>query len=162
MSPDDLQMCLHDQESFRSIFGPCWHKTGKPTYYAHLSRIWKLTHFTGFIRKVFATKILLSGKFSFFCDSDTLNTIPCSTSLPFNITPVQPCFPFNFSRGRCISLNNSHSFMESLVNQRQIKISVSCVIWSLWTNIASPTTSRVCSCHSACWQLWIKELHHLK
>ena len=32
----------------------------------HLSRIWKLTRFTHFIRKVFATKILLSGKFSLF------------------------------------------------------------------------------------------------
>ena len=34
--------------------------------YAHLSQIWKLTRFTRFIRKVFATKILLSGKFSLF------------------------------------------------------------------------------------------------
>ena len=31
-----------------------------------MSRIWKLAWFTRFIRKVFATKILLSGKFSFF------------------------------------------------------------------------------------------------
>ena len=32
----------------------------------HLSRIWKLTRFTRFIRKVFATKILLFGKFLLF------------------------------------------------------------------------------------------------
>ena len=50
-----------------SIFGPCLCiKSCKPTFYAHLSRIWKLTQFTRFIRKVFATKILLSGKFSLF------------------------------------------------------------------------------------------------
>ena len=33
------------------------------TFYAYLSRIWKMMQFTGFIRKVFGTKILLSGKF---------------------------------------------------------------------------------------------------
>ena len=50
-----------------SIFGPCWcTKPCKTTFYAHLSRIWKLARFTRFIRKVFATKILLSGKFSLF------------------------------------------------------------------------------------------------
>ena len=38
----------------------------KHTFYAYLSRIWKMMQFTGFIRKVFATKILLSGKFSLF------------------------------------------------------------------------------------------------
>ena len=38
----------------------------KHTFYAYLSRIWKMMQFTGFIRKVFATKILLSGKFSPF------------------------------------------------------------------------------------------------
>ena len=41
-------------------------KSCKTTFYAHLSRIWKFTWFTRFIRKVFATKILLSGKFSLF------------------------------------------------------------------------------------------------
>ena len=41
-------------------------KICKHTFYAYLSRIWKLMHFTRFIRKVFATKIMLSGKFSFF------------------------------------------------------------------------------------------------
>ena len=41
-------------------------KSCKTTFNAHLSRIWKLTRFTRFIRKVFATKILLSGKFSLF------------------------------------------------------------------------------------------------
>ena len=50
-----------------SIFGPCLcTKSCKTTFYAHLSRIWKLTRFMHFIRKVFATKILLSGKFSLF------------------------------------------------------------------------------------------------
>ena len=50
-----------------SIFGPCWcTKSCKTTFYAHLSRIWKLARFTRFIRKVFATKILLSGKFLLF------------------------------------------------------------------------------------------------
>ena len=50
-----------------SIFGPCWcTKSCKTTYYAHLSQIWKLTRFTRFVQKVFATKILLSGKFSLF------------------------------------------------------------------------------------------------
>ena len=41
-------------------------KTCKTTFCAHLSQIWKLTRFTRFIRKVFAAKILLSGKFSLF------------------------------------------------------------------------------------------------
>ena len=50
-----------------SIFGPCWcTKSCKTTFYAHLLRIWKLARFTRFIRKIFVTKILLSGKFSFF------------------------------------------------------------------------------------------------
>ena len=50
-----------------SIFGPCWcTKSCKTTFYAHLSQIWKLAQFTRFIQKVFATKILLSGKFSLF------------------------------------------------------------------------------------------------
>ena len=50
-----------------SIFGPCWcTKSCKTTFYAHLARIWKLARFTRFIWKVFATKILLSGKFSLF------------------------------------------------------------------------------------------------
>ena len=50
-----------------SIFGPSWcTKSCKTTFYAHLSRIWKLARFTRFIQKVFATKILLSGKFSLF------------------------------------------------------------------------------------------------
>ena len=50
-----------------SIFGPCWcTKSCKTTFYVHLSRIWKLARFKRFIRKVFATKILLSGKFSLF------------------------------------------------------------------------------------------------
>ena len=38
-------------------------KSCKTTFDAHLSRIWK---FTRFIRKVLATKILLTGKFSLF------------------------------------------------------------------------------------------------
>ena len=38
----------------------------KHTFYAYLSRIWKMMQFTGLIRKVFATKILLSGKFLLF------------------------------------------------------------------------------------------------
>ena len=41
-------------------------KICKHTFYTYVSRIWKLMQFTCFIRKVFATKILLSGKFSFF------------------------------------------------------------------------------------------------
>ena len=50
-----------------SIFGPCWcTKSCKTTFYTHLARIWKLSQFRRFIRKVFATKILLSGKFSLF------------------------------------------------------------------------------------------------
>ena len=49
------------------IWGMCWcTKSCKTTFYAHLSQIWKLTRFTRFIRKVFATKILLSGKLSLF------------------------------------------------------------------------------------------------
>ena len=42
------------------------HKILQTHLYAHLSRIWKLTRFTRFIRKVFAAKILLSGKFLLF------------------------------------------------------------------------------------------------
>ena len=38
----------------------------KHTFYVYLSRIWKMMQFTGLIRKVFATKILLFGKFSPF------------------------------------------------------------------------------------------------
>ena len=38
----------------------------KHTFYAYLSQIWKMMQYTRFIWKVFATKILLSGKFSFF------------------------------------------------------------------------------------------------
>ena len=41
-------------------------KICKHTFYAYVSRIWKLMQFTCFIRKVFATKILLSGKFLLF------------------------------------------------------------------------------------------------
>ena len=41
-------------------------KICKNTLYAYVSRIWKLTRFTRLIRKVFVTKILLSGKFSPF------------------------------------------------------------------------------------------------
>ena len=41
-------------------------KICKHTFYAYLSRIWKMMQFTGLIRKVFVTKILLSGKFSPF------------------------------------------------------------------------------------------------
>ena len=50
-----------------SIFEPflCL-KSCKNNLYAHLSQIWKLMQFTRFIWKVFATKILLSGKFSLF------------------------------------------------------------------------------------------------
>ena len=44
-------------------------KICKHTFYANLSQIWK---FTRFIRKVFATKILLSGKFSLFVTLDSL------------------------------------------------------------------------------------------
>ena len=70
-------MCWGDLENFRtiqiwdisckhclwSIFGPCWcTKSCKTIFYAHLSRIWKLARFTRVIRKVFAAKILLSGK----------------------------------------------------------------------------------------------------
>ena len=59
-----------------SIFGPCWcTKSCKTTFYAHLSRIWKLARFTRFIRKVFATKILLSGQLSLFA------TLPPSASM---------------------------------------------------------------------------------
>ena len=45
-------------------------KICKHTFYAYLSRIWKLMQFTRFVRKVIATKILLSGKFSFFLTLD--------------------------------------------------------------------------------------------
>ena len=47
-------------------------KICKHTFNAYLLRIWKLMHFTRFIQKVFATKIMLSGKFSFFSDSEHL------------------------------------------------------------------------------------------
>ena len=70
-----------------SIFGPSWcTKSCKTTFYAHLMRIWKLARFTRFIRKVFATKILLSGKFLLFV---TLSTGPY---WPSTITyqPVPP------------------------------------------------------------------------
>ena len=43
-----------------------WLRSCKHTFYGHLSQIQKLTRFTCFIRKLFATKILLSGKFSLF------------------------------------------------------------------------------------------------
>ena len=39
------------------------------TFYAHLSRTWKLTRFTRFIRKVFATKNLAIQTVFAFCDS---------------------------------------------------------------------------------------------
>ena len=49
------------------MFGPCLcTKSCKTTFYAHLSRILELIRFTPFIRKFFATKILLSGKFLLF------------------------------------------------------------------------------------------------
>ena len=69
-------MCLYDLESFQAYLDQliCI-KSCKPTFYAHLLRIWKLTHF---IRKVFATKILLSGKFSLFL---TLSPV-CGSGLP--------------------------------------------------------------------------------
>ena len=64
----------------------------KHTFYAYLSRIWKMMQFTGFIRKVFATKILLSGKFSTFLTLQktfkikvvkdwSLSTSPCNIFL---------------------------------------------------------------------------------
>ena len=48
-------------------------KICKHTFYAYVSQIWKLMQFTCFIRKVFATKIMLSGKFSFFLTLGALN-----------------------------------------------------------------------------------------
>ena len=42
-------------------------------HHANLSWIWKLTRFTHFIPKVFATKILLSGKFSPFLTLQSLH-----------------------------------------------------------------------------------------
>ena len=39
------------------------------SFYAYFLHIWKLMQFTRFVWKVFATKILLSGKFSLFSDS---------------------------------------------------------------------------------------------
>ena len=51
---------MHHMEHIRTIV---MFKICKHTFYAYLSRIWKMMQFTRFIRKVFATKILLSGKF---------------------------------------------------------------------------------------------------
>ena len=45
-------------------------KICKHTLYAYLSRIWKSMQFTRFIQKIFVTKILPSGNFLFFSDSD--------------------------------------------------------------------------------------------
>ena len=47
-------------------------------YFAYVKRIWKLTRFTHFICKVFATKILLYGKFSLFL---TLFSTCCAAAL---------------------------------------------------------------------------------
>ena len=44
-------------------------KICKHTFYAFVLRNWTMMQFMRFIRKVFATKILLSGKFSLFFDS---------------------------------------------------------------------------------------------
>ena len=54
----------------------------KHTFYAYLSQIWKMMQFTGFIRKVFATKILLSGKFLLFV------TLPPSGEPPPSISTI--------------------------------------------------------------------------
>ena len=78
---DDLELCLYDLESFQTI----WKVSGRskkcpdhPENVAVLSKILqnhllcayvaelKIDAITRFIRKVFATKILLSGKFSLF------------------------------------------------------------------------------------------------
>ena len=48
---------LYCKHCLWSIFGPCLcTKSCKTTFYAHLSRIWKLTGFTHFIRKVLQQK----------------------------------------------------------------------------------------------------------
>ena len=68
-----------------SIFGPCWcTKSCKTTFYAHLSRIWKLARFTCFIRKVFA-----------FCDSghdSSCRSLCCPTLL--YVAPRYPTLPY--------------------------------------------------------------------
>ena len=59
--PDNLEMCPDNLERENLCTKSC-----KTTFYAHLSRIWKLTRFTRFIRKVFATKSCCPENFRFF------------------------------------------------------------------------------------------------
>ena len=91
-----------------SIFGPCWcTKSCKTTFYAHLSRIWKLARFTRFIRKVFATKILLSGKFSLFATLHIIlsqKDLKCRILLGYLLIERQSSFwlfPFQLQRQLC-------------------------------------------------------------
>ena len=69
----------------------------KHTFYAYLSQIWKMMQFTGLIRKVFATKILLSGKFSPFLTLK-LALIFNFECLPFlrDVLLKKYCRPFGF------------------------------------------------------------------
>ena len=69
----------------------------KYPFYTYLSQIWKMMQFTGFIRKVFATKILLSGKFSPFLTLK-LALIFNFECLPFlrDVLLKKYCRPFGF------------------------------------------------------------------
>ena len=100
---------LYCKHCLWSIFGPCSCTTScKTTFHAHLSRIWKLTWFTHFIRKVFATKILQSGKFLLFV---TLHIYSCKLILLHNCISATSCISTSSSWCdwlRCNPPNHQH------------------------------------------------------
>ena len=89
---DDLELCLYDLESFQTIWkvsGPPKKCPDHPENVAGLSKILqnhllcafvvdlKIDAIYGFIWKVYATKILLSGKFSLFVTLGGTGAVPC-------------------------------------------------------------------------------------
>ena len=118
----------------------------KYTFYAYLSRIWKMMQFTRFIRKVSATKILLSGKFSFFLTLlEELNWKPWAQSrcpkrlfqrdaLLKNIKahwgPPVMCFIYHFRRDDTL-----HSLSQQFLTHSLKNVQSNCCYLCQMTNI---------------------------
>ena len=96
----------------------------KHTFYAYLSRIWKMMQFTGFIRKVFATKILLSGKFSPFLTLHLFQTF----NMPWRRGTAR------ISRGLPIQIS------------RLIRTTYSAIYWHLTTRLFQRINVAITSC----------------
>ena len=104
-------------------------KICKHTFYAYVSRIWKLMQFTCFIRKVFATKILLSGKFLPFLTLQVTNFLflvfDWTSTFLFISLNYNSCWTFIFLfffRAHCFkAVTASHRKTEFLILQSCLK-----------------------------------------